>query len=126
MRLLWSLPKAAPAILRHMMGYVELVSEDLEKTQRDFAAKLIASAVLGLCLFFAVFSGCLGVVAVTWDTPYRVTAIEWMGGAFVLIAVIAALYRSRVTGAQSPFLGTVRREWAQDRIILERILSEHD
>jgi uncharacterized membrane protein YqjE len=125
-RLLWSLPKAAPAILRHLVAYAELAGQDLERTQRDFGARLLASAIVGLCVFFVIFSGCLAVVALTWDTPYRVPAIAWMGGAFILVALIAALYRSRVIGAQSPFLGTVRREWAEDRVILERILSDQD
>jgi uncharacterized membrane protein YqjE len=125
-RLLWSLPKAAPAILRHLAGYAELAGQDLERTQRDFGTRLLATAVVGICIVFVIFSGCLTIVALTWDTPYRVSAIAWMGGAFLLIAVIAGVYRSKIVGAQSPFLGTVRREWAEDRVILERILSDQD
>jgi uncharacterized membrane protein YqjE len=125
-RLLWSLPKAAPAILRHLVAYAELAGQDLERTQRDLGARLFASAVVGLCVFFLILSGCLVVVALTWDTPYRVSAIAWMGGAFLAIAIVAALYRSKVIGGQSPFLGTVRREWAEDRVILERILSDQE
>jgi uncharacterized membrane protein YqjE len=125
-RLLWSLPKAAPAILRHLVAYAELAGQDLERTQNDLGAKLFASAVVGLCVFFVILSGCLAVVALTWDTPNRVSAIAWMGGTFLLVAVIAGLYRSKVIGAQSPFLGTVRREWAEDRVILEKILSDQD
>jgi uncharacterized membrane protein YqjE len=125
-RLLWSLPKAAPAILRHLVAYTELVGQDLERTQRDFGTRLLASAILGLCVFFVILSGCLAVVALTWDTPYRLAAIAWMGGGFLLVAIIAALYRSKVIGGQTPFLGTLRREWAEDRVILERILSEQD
>jgi uncharacterized membrane protein YqjE len=125
-RLLWSLPKAAPAILRHLAAYAELAGQDLERTQRDLGARVFASAVVGLCVFFTILSGCLAVVALTWDTPHRVSAIAWMGGVFLVIAIIAALYRSKVIGAQSPFLGTVRREWAEDRIILERILSDQE
>jgi uncharacterized membrane protein YqjE len=125
-RLLWSLPKAAPAILRHVVAYAELAGQDLEQTQRDFGTRLLASAVVGSCAFFVIFSGCLVVVALTWDTPHRVSAIAWMGGSFLLLAIIAALYLSKVIGAQFPFLGAVRREWAEDRVILERILSDQD
>lgn len=126
MRLLWSLPKAAPAILRHLAAYAELAGQDLEQTQRDVGARLLASAILGVCLFFVILSGCLVVVALAWDTPYRVAAMAWMGGAFLLVAIIAGLYRSRVLNAQAPFLGTVRREWQEDRVILERILSSDE
>jgi uncharacterized membrane protein YqjE len=123
MRLLWSLPKAAPALLRHIAGYAELAGQDLEQTQRDFSARLLAAAILGVSLFFVILSGCLIVVALTWDTPYRVSAIAWMGGVFLLVAVLAGLYRSNVLHRQAPLLGTVRREWHEDRVILERILS---
>ena len=123
MRLLWSLPKAAPALLRHMVAYAELAGQDLEQTQRDLGARLLATAIFGLCIFFVILSGCLVVVAVTWDTRYRVSAIVWMGGVFLLVAVIAGVYRAKIVSRQAPFLGTVRREWHEDRVILERILS---
>jgi uncharacterized membrane protein YqjE len=126
MRLLWSLPKAAPALLRHLVAYAELAGQDLEQTKREFGARLIASVLLALCVFFAIFCLCLIVVALTWDTPYRVSAIAWMGGAFIVLAIIAGLYRSKVIGGQAPFLGTVRREWAEDRVILEKILADQD
>ena len=126
MRLLWSLPKAAPAILRHIVAYVELAAEDLEKTQAELAARLMAAAIMGLCIFFAILSGCLVVLALTWDTPYRVTAVVCMGGVFVVAAILAAVYRSNLIGSQAPFLATVRKEWNEDRVILERILSDQD
>jgi len=117
------LPKAAPALLRHFAAYVDLASLDLVRAQREITAELLASAIVVICGLFAVFMGCLAVVACTWDTPYRVTAIAWLGGGFVLVAVAAAVYRSIVVRAKSPMLGSVRREWQQDRVLLERILS---
>jgi uncharacterized membrane protein YqjE len=122
-RLLWSLPKAAPALLRHLAAYVDLASLDLARSQREIAAELLASAVVGICALFAVLMGCLAVVAYTWDTPHRLSAIAWMGGGFVLAAVVAAVYRSRAAQARSQFLASVRREWQEDRVLLERILS---
>ena len=123
MRLLWSLPKAAPALLRHMAAYVELMAQDLEQTQRDLGARLFAAAIVGLSLFFVILCACLLVVAMTWDTTHRLSAIAWMGGGFLAAAILAAAYRSRMVSAQAAFLGTVRREWQGDRLILERILS---
>jgi uncharacterized membrane protein YqjE len=124
MRLLWSLPKAAPAILRHLAGYVELLGQDLERAQQDLAARLAATAVVCVCLFFLLFCGCLLVLALTWDTPHRVAAIAWMGGGFGVAALIAGLYRSSVVGTQPRFLGTVRKEWTEDRVLLDKILSD--
>ncbi len=124
MRLLWSLPRAVPAILRHLAGYAELLGQDLERAQQDLTARLAAAVAVGICLFFVLLSGCFLVLALTWDTPHRVAAILWMGGSFCLAAVIAALYRSNVISAQPEFLGTVRKEWSEDRVLLEKILSD--
>jgi uncharacterized membrane protein YqjE len=127
MRLLWSLPKAAPALLRHMAAYAELAGLDLERTQHEISARLLASAILGICVFFVILMACLVVVALTWDTSHRVVAIVWMGAGFILVAIIAASYRSKLLKGQPRFLDAVRREWEEDRVILERILaSEQD
>ena len=123
MRLFWSLPKAAPALLRHFAAYLDLASLDLARAQREITAELAAVAVLLICGLFAVFLGCLAVVALTWDGPYRVAAIAWMGGGFLAVAVVAGIYRSRVAKAKSQLLDSVRRQWQEDRVLLERILS---
>jgi len=122
-RLLWSLPKAAPALLRHLAAYVDLASLDLARTRREIGAEFLATAVAAVCGVFAVLLGCLAVVAYTWDTPHRVTAIVWMGGGFLAVAIVAAVYRANAVRANSEFLGSVRRAWEEDRVLLERILS---
>lgn len=126
MRLLWLLPKAAPALLRHLAGYIDLASLDLARAKRETAAELLTSAIIALCGLFAFFMGCLAVVAYTWDTPHRVGAIAWMGGAFLVIAVVAALYRASAARTKSQLLALVRREWQEDRVILERLLSSDE
>jgi uncharacterized membrane protein YqjE len=123
-RVLWSLPKAAPALLRHLAAYFELAALDIQKSQRQIAANLIAVVVMVICLFFAVLMGCAAVIAVTWDTPNRLPAIAWMGGGFLIVAIIAMIYRSNAIRDHQPFLASVRAEWQQDRVILERILSD--
>jgi|SRR5580698_5375745 uncharacterized membrane protein YqjE len=126
MRVLWSLPKAAPALLRHLAAYAELAAFDIERAKRNAVSGIIASVVIGVGLLFAVLMGCAAVIAVTWDTPYRLIAIACMGGAFLAIAVIGMVYRSKAAAGQPPFLDSVRREWAQDSVILERILADED
>jgi uncharacterized membrane protein YqjE len=125
-RLLWLLPKAAPALLRHLVGYIDLVSLDLGRAQRELVAELVISAILAICALFALLMGCLAVVAYTWDTPYRMIAIGWMGGGFLVAAIVAAGYRIKVVRAKSEFLGSVRREWHADRALLDRILTSEE
>jgi uncharacterized membrane protein YqjE len=122
-RLLWLLPKAAPALLRHIVAYVDLASLDLARAHRDIAAQALASAVVLLSGLFALFMGCLAVVACTWDTPHRVSAIAWMGAGFLLLAIVAAVRRANVARIQSKFLASVRQAWREDRALLERLMS---
>jgi uncharacterized membrane protein YqjE len=125
-RVLWLLPKAAPALLRHLAAYAELAGSDLAQTQRDIAASIVAFVVVAISLFFAVLMGCAAVVAATWDTPHRLMAILCMAGGFLVIAIIAMVYRANVVRAHAPFLASVRQEWQEDRVILERILSDEN
>jgi uncharacterized membrane protein YqjE len=124
MRVLWLLPKAAPALLRHIGAYVELLALELEQSRRDLTANVLAAVAAGVCAFFAVLMGCVVIVALTWDTPYRVSAVAWTGGGFLTLAVLALLYRSKIMKGQEPFLAAVKREWEQDVAGLESILAE--
>jgi len=126
MRVLWSLPKAAPALLRHLGAYVELAALDLERAKRDAVGGIIVSLIILVCSLFALLMGCAAVIAVTWDTPHRLAAIAWMGGGFVARALIAMVYRSKAAAEEPPFLDSVRREWKEDSVILERILADDD
>lgn len=123
MRGLWSLPKAAPALMRHIGAYVELVGLDLARAHREITAQVIASAIAAVCVLFAVFMTCLGVVAYTWDTSYRVAAIAWMGGGFLVVAIVALIYGFSLARGRSSLFTDVRREWQEDRVLLERLLS---
>ncbi len=112
--------------MRHIGGYVELIALDLARTQREITAQVLAGAIAAVCLLFAAFLACLAVVACTWDTAYRVAAIAWMCGGFLVIAVVAVIYMVRLGRARTPLLSDLQREWQQDRVILERILSSDE
>jgi uncharacterized membrane protein YqjE len=126
MRVLWLLPKAAPALLRHLGAYIELIAFDLERSRRDLVANALVSMVAGVCIFFAVLMGCVVIIALTWDTPYRVAAVAWTGGTFLTVAVIALIVRSKMMKEQRLFLASVKREWQEDVVVLENILAENE
>jgi uncharacterized membrane protein YqjE len=109
--------------MRHIGAYVELVGLDLQRTQREIMAQVVATAVVAICILFAVFLLCMGVIAFTWNTPYRVAAIAWMAGLFVVVAIGALIFRARIARDRSPVFSDVQREWQEDKVILERILS---
>jgi uncharacterized membrane protein YqjE len=125
-RLLWSLPKAAPALLRHFAAYVDLVSLDLGLAWSDIVAEFVATAIMAVCGVFALLMGCVVVVACTWDTRYRVAAVAGMAAAFLVGGIAAAFYRMSVVRAKPRVLDSVRRQWHADRALLERILASSD
>jgi uncharacterized membrane protein YqjE len=112
--------------MRHIGAYFELAALDLARAHREITVQVVASAIVAICLLFAVFLTCLGIVAYFWDTPYRLAAIAWMAGGFLIAAIAAAVYRARAARARSPLLSDVRREWQEDRLILEKILSSDE
>jgi uncharacterized membrane protein YqjE len=112
--------------MRHIGAYVDLVELDLARTHREITAQVLASAIVAICVLFAAFLTCIGIIAYFWDTPYRLAAIAWMAGGFLAAAIAAAIYRARAARARSPLLSDVRREWQEDRVILEKILSSDE
>lgn len=125
-RALWMLPKAAPPLLRHLAAYLELAAVDVARAQREISAQLITVLVMCACLLFTTLFACIGVIAYTWDGPYRVVAIAWMAGGFLALAIIAAVVQAKMARSRSPFLADVQREWKLDRVLFEGILSDEE
>lgn len=123
MRALWSLPKAAPALLRHLAAYAELAALDIARAQKEISSMFVTTAIAAVCFLFCLLLGCLAVIAHFWDTVYRVAAIGWLAGGFLLVAVIMLFFRASLARARTPFLSDLQREWHEDRVILERLLS---
>ncbi len=123
MRLLWSQPKAAPVLLRLLGAYTDLAAQDLARSRRELTAGIVAAVVMAAGALFALLMLCLVVVAYTWDGRHRVAAIACMAGGFAAVAALAAWYRARFARDSAPFLDSVRREWREDRALLERLLT---
>jgi uncharacterized membrane protein YqjE len=111
-------------VLRHLAAYGELAGEDLLRAQRELGEGLVASTLIVISSFFTIAMLCLAVIARTWDTPNRFSAITWMGAVFALLLLAATLYRSRVSRTRTPFLAGVKRELRADRAALDRIMSQ--
>jgi uncharacterized membrane protein YqjE len=118
---IWSLPKAAPALFRHFGAYFDLAALDLVRTRREITALIVSAIIIAISALFLVFLICLAIVALTWNTPYRVLAIGLMAGAFLIVGVAAVIYLNNVVRSSAPFLADVRKEWQEDRAILQGI-----
>lgn len=121
MRAWLSLPQALPILLRHILAYAELAGDDLRRYSRRASLRLFALALAMLGAFFTLALMCVAVLACFWDTPHRMAAILWLLAGFALLTLIALL-KARA-GVQDTMLPNVSREWAVDRVILDRLLE---
>jgi uncharacterized membrane protein YqjE len=119
----WSLPQAAPVLLRHLSAYAELMGQDLAVAQRQITARLVALALIAYAGFFTIMMICLAIVAAAWDTSARLTAIYCLIALFAVLLAIGIAYLARINARSRMLLASVRREWAVDRVILDELLS---
>jgi uncharacterized membrane protein YqjE len=112
--------------MRHIGAYVDLIGLDLQRAQREIIAQMVATAIVAICVLFVLFLVCMGVIAYTWNTPYRVAAIACMAGVFSVVAVGALIFRSRISRQRPTMFADLQREWQEDKVILERFLSSDE
>lgn len=121
-RMLQTIQRAIPVFFRHLDGYVELAEEDWAATKLLARDRLKSWLVLLVSSLFAIAAVFIFVIALSWDTDYRLLAI---GGLVLLsagVAIAAALRLQRRRNERA--FGAVRREWARDRAMVQRLLSE--
>jgi uncharacterized membrane protein YqjE len=122
----WSLPQAAPILVRHLTAYAELFYQDLDEAQQNFRGKVIAVVVIAHAALFAMLMICAAIVAAYWDTPQRMQALYWMIAFFVLVACIALGYLLRMARAQPRPFDALRKEWAIDRDMIAELVAEKE
>lgn len=121
-RQLQMLQAAAPILLRHLGAYAELATQDIAFAKERFIERAKVGILFLISGHFALLAICVFVVAAAWDTRYRLIAIGMLGGIFIVVTVVAGALIAR-TKPVSAF-ESVRREWRQDRLILERLLGD--
>lgn len=126
MRGLWSLPKAAPALLRHLAAYAELAALDFSRARRELGSIFIACVCAALCACFFVLLACLAVIGYFWDTAYRMAAIGGLAAGFLIATAVMVGYVRTLMRARAPFLGDLDREWQKDKVILEHALTDEE
>jgi hypothetical protein len=116
------LAAAASIVVRHAGAYTDLIVSDVDAAGQDLGRRLRAGAILVAGAVFAAAMACVGVIAITWDTPGRIWAIAGLLAVFATIAVIAYLHLKALKAAPS-VLSRTAREWQKDRVLLEELLA---
>lgn len=114
--MLEALSRLAPALLRHLFAYGELVREETGDALRQLRRQLVGLAVAVAAGSMALVWGCAWLVAANWDGPNRLRVLGGLSIAFALLALLGVWYASgaRAPGQPRPF-ERLRAEWRADR-----------
>jgi len=93
---------------------LQLLTTELQEEVQQVGQLLIWSFIALFAAMMALFLGALTVIFVFWDT-HRILAALLMTGAFLLIAVVAALILVQKVKAKPPMLDATLGELAKDR-----------
>jgi uncharacterized membrane protein YqjE len=124
--LLTALPRIAPLLARHALGYADLVSEEVDGLAAGLRRRAIAAVACVSAALVAVLAGCALVIAVAWETPWRLHAIAGVALAFLAAAVVAGEIARRERRRAGSTLARLRGEWERDRRALRQVLASRD
>jgi uncharacterized membrane protein YqjE len=119
-----ALSRLAPALLRHLFAYGELLREESRDAWRTVRRQALGMAVAAAGGLMALLMGCVWVIGATWDGPNRLKALAALCLGFVLVALIGVWYAITALrpGQPRPFQ-RLHSEWIADREELEAFES---
>lgn len=87
---------------------LDLLSTELKEEQARITEVLVIAVLAMLCVFLAIVFAAFFLVAVFWDTPYRLWVIALIAAALAgAAAALWADFRRRITARPRPFEGTL-------------------
>jgi len=115
-----ALSRLAPALLRHVFAYGELLREETRDAWRIVRRQALGVAVAAAAGLMALLMGCVWVIGATWDGPNRLKALAALCLGFVLVGLIGVWYAITALqpGQPRPFQ-RLRAEWIADREEIE-------
>lgn len=113
--MLKALRRLAPAVLRHLMAYGELLCEETGDALRQSRRRALGLAVAAAAGVMALALACVWVIAANWDGPNRLAVVGALCIGFAVISALGAAYTrgARPPGAAAPF-DRLRAEWRAD------------
>jgi uncharacterized membrane protein YqjE len=125
-RLLTALPRVAPVLARHALGYADLAAEELDSLGDRLRKRLIATVAFLFAAGVAVLMLCLLAIAMAWDTAYRTAVVAGLAFGFAVAAtVIGAVARRELTKSPGVF-PRLSTAWDRDREMLREILAARE
>jgi uncharacterized membrane protein YqjE len=118
------LSTTAAIAVRQAGAYTDLILSDLDVSSRLVRRRVAWGVTALLSVHLALVMGCALLVALSWNSQYRLWAIAGLFLGFVVVAA-ASVWRLGVVDAGAPgVLAQTAREWAKDRRVLEELLMQ--
>lgn len=121
-----AIPRIAPVLARHALGYADLATEELQDAVTLLRRLLLATALYAIAASFAVLMFTCLAIAAAWDTPYRITVIAGFALTFVTVAIIAGDAVRRERRKHVRLFQRLRGVWATDRETLRDVLEARE
>lgn len=112
--------RAMPILGRHAAAYVDLAKQDMDVAKRTAIGWVVRGVVLVVSAIFALFCLCVLLIALAWDSEYRVVTIAALTLGFALVAAFCAKSLRR---KPKKLFGSLRREWHTDLALLRTLLE---
>jgi hypothetical protein len=114
---------AAKVVVHHAGAYTDLIMSDLESMWDGLVSRVWAGIILVGALLITVMLGCVWIIAITWNTDRRGTAIAILATLFLGVAALAYRHLRLLAGSFPRVLSRTARAWGQDRLFLEDVLN---
>jgi uncharacterized membrane protein YqjE len=117
------LSTTAAIAVRQAGAYTDLILSDLDVSSRLVRRRVVWAAVTLLALHLALIMGSLLLIALSWESQYRLWAIAALFLGYAAVAVVSAWRLGIVNSGAPGVLSQTAREWAKDRHLLEELLA---
>jgi len=115
----------ATVVVRQLGAYTVLLETDFAVARRVVIHQLWAGVILAAAAVLAALLLCVWVIAMTWDGPYRSSAIALLAAVWMVVAT-GAWMRLRACAQRAPVLmDLTARAWEQDRRVLHELIHRH-
>ena len=104
----------AASLLGHAAMRVELLSIEVQEEKARLVRLAISAALVSALLIVSVVLAAILVLAIYWDTPYRVNAAAWLVGIFSIFTIGSGLFLSAQLRVASTLFTTSAGELRRD------------
>lgn len=126
MNVLTALPRLAPVLARHALGYADLATEELDSVGTRLRRRALATLACTVASSLAVLMFCVLAIVMAWDTPYRTIVIAGLAVAFLAAAIVTGEVARRELRKSAPLFARLSDEWRRDREALREVLATRE